>query len=52
MDAAWTKQTFNIAAYKSTTMRIRFGYLIGSSGVYTISQWNVDDVLIASASCP
>lgn len=51
-DSAWTKQTFDIAAYKSPTMRIRYGYTIGSSGVFTVSSWNVDDVLVASAACP
>lgn len=51
MDAAWNKQSINITAYKNANMRVRWGYMIGSGGVYTISQWNVDDVTISSAPC-
>lgn len=51
-DSAWTYQEFDLTAYKSATMRVRFGFDIGSGGVYTIGSWNVDDVLVASAGCP
>jgi hypothetical protein len=51
MDDAWNKQTYNITAHKNANMRVRWGFTIGSSGVYTISQWNVDDVTVASAPC-
>jgi hypothetical protein len=51
-DSSWTKVELNVTAYKSATMRVRFGFSIGSSLVYTCSQWNVDDVLVTSASCP
>ncbi len=50
-DAAWVFQTFDVTAYKNTKMQVRFGYSIGSSGVYTVSQWNVDDVLVSSGPC-
>ena len=43
---------FDLTAYKSATMKVRFGYNIGSAGVYTIGSWSVDDVLVASAICP
>lgn len=43
---------FDLTAYKSAQMKIRFGYNITSSGVFTIGQWNLDDVLVASALCP
>jgi hypothetical protein len=33
-------------------MKVRFGFDIGSSGVYTVSSWNVDDVMVASVACP
>ena len=36
----------------STQASFRFGFDIGSSGVYTIGSWNVDDVLVASGECP
>jgi hypothetical protein len=30
---------------------VRFGFNVGSSGVYTCSGWNIDDVLIATGTC-
>ncbi len=42
---------FDVTPYKNTNMQVRFGFMIGSSGVYTCSQWNVDDVLIANVIC-
>lgn len=45
-DAVWTQQLFDITAYKSANMQVRMGYNIGSSGVWTVSSWNVDDVAI------
>jgi hypothetical protein len=52
-DAAWTKFTYDLSAYKNAAMQIRFGFMIGqTSGTYTVGSWNVDDVLVASAACP
>jgi hypothetical protein len=51
-DNAWVKQTFDVSAYKNANMRVRFGYNIASGGVFTIGSWNLDDVLVSSASCP
>jgi subtilisin family serine protease/Ca2+-binding RTX toxin-like protein len=45
-DNAWTPQQFNISAYKSASTQIRFGFNVGSAGVFTVSSWNVDDVKI------
>jgi hypothetical protein len=45
-DNAWTPQQFDISAYKSASTQIRFGFNVGSTGVYTVSSWNVDDVKI------
>ncbi|MBD1218938.1 MAG: S8 family serine peptidase, partial [Aphanizomenon flos-aquae Clear-A1] len=45
-DNAWTPQQFNISAYKSASTQIRFGFNVGSTGVFTVSSWNVDDVKI------
>ncbi|MBK8251512.1 MAG: hypothetical protein IPK82_02445 [Polyangiaceae bacterium] len=52
MDAEWTFQEFDLTTYKNPSMRIRFGFDIGSTGVYTIGSWNIDDVLVASGACP
>jgi hypothetical protein len=50
-DSAWSPQFHDITAYKNANMQVRFGFLVGSSGVFTCSQWNVDDVLVASGTC-
>jgi hypothetical protein len=42
-DDTWTLQSFDVTAYKSSSFQARFGYSIGSLGVYTVSSWNVDD---------
>jgi len=51
-DTAWVKQSYNIAAYKNANMRVRFGFTIGSSGVFSVGQWNVDDLTVTSTACP
>ena len=43
---------FDLTAYKSAQMRIRFGYDVASDFAFTIGTWNLDDVVIASAICP
>ncbi|MFM2379021.1 MAG: hypothetical protein RLZZ143_1599, partial [Cyanobacteriota bacterium] len=45
-DNAWTPQQFDISAHKSASTQIRFGFNVGSTGVWTVSSWNVDDVKI------
>jgi hypothetical protein len=50
-DSTWQKVTFDLTKYKNSQLRVRFGFQIGSSGVYTVSQWNVDDVLISNGPC-
>lgn len=52
LDPAWTFISHDLTAYKNAAMRIRFGFDITSSGVFTIGSWNIDDVLVASAACP
>jgi hypothetical protein len=51
-DASWTFIQYDVTAHKNAAMRVRFGFDIGSLGVFTIGSWNVDDVLVASAACP
>jgi hypothetical protein len=48
----WTFIEHDLTQYKNAAMRVRFGFDITSSGVYTIGSWNVDDVLVASGACP
>ena len=51
-DNQWTYVSHDITPYKSESMRIRFGFDIGKTGVYKVSSWNIDDVQVASAACP
>jgi hypothetical protein len=51
-DAAWTFEQYDLTAYKSAQMKVRFGFDIGSGGVFTVGSWNIDDVLVAAAACP
>lgn len=48
----WTYISYDVTAYKNAGMRVRFGFDITSAGVYTIGSWNLDDVLVASTTCP
>jgi hypothetical protein len=45
-DAAWTFIQYDVAAYANPEFRVRFGFRIGSGGVFAVSSWNVDDVMI------
>ena len=49
-DAAWGHHDYDVSAFKNAAFRVRFGYNIGSSGVYTISSWNLDDVQVYDAA--
>ncbi len=46
---AWTYQEFDVTAHKSNQMQVRFGFNIGSSGVFAVSSWNVDDVQFSTS---
>lgn len=48
----WTYFSYDVTMYKSAGTKVRFGFDIASGGVFTIGSWNVDDVLVASATCP
>jgi len=50
-DASWQKFSYELTAHKNAAMQIRFGFNIGSTGVFTVGSWNVDDVVIANAVC-
>jgi hypothetical protein len=50
-DAMWTHVSYDITAHKNAAMKVRFGFDIQSSGVFTVSSWNIDDVVIANAVC-
>jgi VCBS repeat-containing protein len=47
VDSSWTPASFDITAYANAQLQVRFGFSIGSSGVWTMSSWNLDDILIS-----
>jgi hypothetical protein len=50
-DADWTQATYDVTAYKSANMRVRFCYAGTSAFIIEGGGWNVDDVLLASGIC-
>jgi len=45
-DAKWTFVEYDIQQYANSLLQVRFGFMIGSNGVFTVSGWNVDDVML------
>jgi hypothetical protein len=50
-DSTWNTQTYDVTQYKNTLFQFRLGFRIGNLIVYSVSSWNVDDVLIANSLC-
>jgi hypothetical protein len=50
-DAAWTPVAYDISAYANPALQIRIGFNINNGGVWTCSQWNVDDITISGLDC-
>jgi hypothetical protein len=50
-DSAWTPVFHDVTAYRNAGMRVRFGFDITSTGVWSISSWNIDDVIVSSTTC-
>lgn len=51
-DGQWTFISHDLTAHKNNAMRVRFGFNVGQAQAYDVSGWNIDDVRIASISCP
>jgi hypothetical protein len=51
-DSAWSLQSFDVSAYSNASFRVRFGHTVTSFGAYTVSGWNVDEVLLSDGTCP
>lgn len=48
-DNAWKKQSYDVTGYKNPLFQFRIGFNVNSSGVWTMAQWNVDDVVLTTA---
>jgi hypothetical protein len=51
-DSAWNQSTIDVTSYKNAAFQVRFGFAVPNIHTYSMSDWNVDDVVIASAPCP
>jgi hypothetical protein len=52
MDSVWTKQQYDVSAFKNANFRVRWGWQ-ANQGALICSQWNVDDVrLLPDPTCP
>lgn len=51
-DGAWTRESYDVTAYRSAAFQVRFGYAIVGAGVYAMSCWNVDDLTLSTVACP
>lgn len=50
-DGAWTRITHDITAYKNAAMKIRFGFSVENAQGFTLSGWNIDDVILSNNIC-
>lgn len=52
-DSAWTEQVFDVTDYRNPQFRVRFGHsVLSTSGVWTMSGWNIDDVYVGVPYTP
>jgi len=51
-DASWTFQSIDISTWKGATTKVRWGFAIGSQGVYDEGSWNLDSIKVQNAPCP
>ncbi|MEZ5046481.1 MAG: M4 family metallopeptidase [Chitinophagaceae bacterium] len=43
---SWSYFSYDISPYINTNFMVRFGHAVLSSGAYTVSSWNIDDISI------
>ncbi len=52
-EGAWSHHTFDITPYSGAAIQVRFGFEVGSSGVFSdCGSWNLDNVTIFSGPPP
>jgi hypothetical protein len=52
VDSVWNLRQHDVTAHINPDFKMRWGFNVNALGVYTISQWNVDDVSITTSTCP
>ena len=51
-DGSWNKMSFDITAYANPGLKVRFGYSVNQIGSYTVTGWNVDNVVLRVGARP
>jgi hypothetical protein len=50
-DLTWMPFSWDVTQWANANMQVRFGFEIGSAGVYSCSQWSVDNVVLTDQPC-
>ena len=45
-DSSWETQSIDVSAYRSGAMRVRFGFNVLRTGVWSVSSWNLASVRV------
>lgn len=45
-DSSWQSLSYDVSSFANPSFRFRFGFMVGDSGVYRVSSWNIDDVVL------
>lgn len=49
---SWSRIAYDISAYANAALQVRFGHNVGQNGVYTVTGWNIDNVVIRAGARP
>jgi hypothetical protein len=50
-DTQWTRVTHELTDYKNAAMKVRFGFEVQNAQGFTVSAWNIDDVILSNNIC-
>ncbi|WAS90494.1 hypothetical protein [Nannocystis punicea] len=50
-DNAWKFVSYNVTAHKNADFRARWCFNVGSTGVFLVSSWSIDDVSVGPNAC-
>ncbi|MDC0672922.1 hypothetical protein [Nannocystis radixulma] len=50
-DGAWKFFSYDVSAHKNADFRARWCFNVGSTGVFTVAGWSLDDVTVGPAAC-
>jgi hypothetical protein len=50
-DPQWTRVTHDLTDHKNAAMKVRFGFEVQNAQGFTVSGWNIDDVILSNNIC-